>query len=78
MSARTKKLLQEVLELPREERAEVAHGVLLSLAEEDAQAASAWNEIIRKRADDVLAGREVGAECRPFIADLRERLRREE
>jgi hypothetical protein len=77
MNARAKKLLQEVLELPREEREEVARDVLVSLAQEDSKAAKVWSETIRTRADDVLAGRELGAECRPFVAELRERLRRE-
>lgn len=76
MNARTKKLLEEVLEMPRDERAALARDVLASLGEEDPDATSAWGEVIRRRADDVLAGRNVGPECRPFLADLRERLRK--
>jgi hypothetical protein len=75
MNARTKKILEEVLEMPREERAALAHDVLASLGDEVPEAAAAWGEVIRHRADDVLAGREHGPECRPFLADLRERLR---
>jgi len=40
---------------------------------EDAPAA--WGDVIRRRADDVLAGRDRGPECRPFLAELRMRLR---
>ena len=75
MNARTKKILEEVLEMPRDERAALARDVLVSLGDEDADATRAWGEVIRRRADDVLAGRNIGPECRPFLADLRERLR---
>jgi hypothetical protein len=75
VNARTKKILEEVLELPRDERAAIAHDVLASLGDEAGDASAAWGDVIRRRADDVLAGRDHGPECRPFLADLRVRLR---
>lgn len=75
MNARTKRILEEVLELPRDERAAIAHDVLASLGDEAGDASAAWGEVIRRRADDVLSGRDQGPECRPFLADLRGRLR---
>jgi hypothetical protein len=76
VNARTKKVLEEALELPRDERVALAQELLVSVDGEDPDAAEAWAEIIRRRTDDVLAGRAHGPECRPFLAELRERLRR--
>lgn len=77
MNARTKKILDEVLELPRDERMALVHDVLVSLDPdgEPPDVAQAWGEEIRRRADDVLAGRALGPECRPHVSLLRERLR---
>jgi Putative addiction module component len=78
VNARTKHVLAEALELPKEERATLAQELLASLDGEDSDAAAAWTEVIRRRAEDALEGRACGPECRPFLADLRERLRRGE
>jgi hypothetical protein len=78
VNARTKHVLSEALELPKEERATLAQELLASIDGEDLDAAAAWSEVIRNRVDDVLEGRGHGPECRPFLADLRERLRRGE
>jgi len=77
VNARVRKLLADVLELPREERVELVRDVLTTLGDEERDAAAAWGELVRQRADDVLAGRNLGPEARPFLAELRERLRRE-
>lgn len=50
--------VQELLNLPAEERAELAVALLDSLDEAaDADADAAWGEEIRRRLDDVTAGR---------------------
>lgn len=50
-------LLSDVLRLPPEERAEVAHKLLLSLEEsEDPGAEDAWSEEVERRAREVLDG----------------------
>ncbi len=77
MNARAKKLLAEVLELPRDERAELVRDVIATLSVEDADAAAAWGELVRQRADDVIAGRNVGLDARRAVAEMRERLRHE-
>ncbi len=77
MNARTKRLLEDVLELPRDERAELVRDVISTLAEEDAAAATAWGELVRQRAEDVLARRNIGPEARPAVAAMRARLRHE-
>jgi hypothetical protein len=77
MNARAKRLLEEVLALPRDERAELVRDVISTLAAEDTDAATEWGELVRQRADDVLARRNVGPEARPAVAAMRERLRHE-
>jgi putative addiction module component (TIGR02574 family) len=50
-------LLSDVLRLPPEERAEVAHRLLLSLEEsEDPGAEAEWSEELERRAREVLDG----------------------
>lgn len=78
MNARTKDVLAEALELPREERAALAQELLASVDGEDPDAAAVWADVIRRRVDDALAGRAQGPECRPFLAELRERIKRGE
>ncbi|NTX15836.1 addiction module protein [Myxococcus sp. CA051A] len=52
-------LLTRVLSLPPEERAEVAHKLLLSLDDEPAQEASGseWAQELERRATDIREGR---------------------
>lgn len=51
-------LLSDVLRLPPEERAEVAHKLLLSLEEsqEDSLAGAEWSQELERRAREVLDG----------------------
>jgi hypothetical protein len=77
VNAVKKEILDAAMKLPKEERAEIAQELLASVDGEDEGAAEAWGELIRHRVDDVLAGRAHGPECRPFLAELRERLRSE-
>ena len=71
-----RRILVGALELPREERATLAQELLASVDGEDADASAAWADVIRRRVDDALAGRAKGPECRPFLKELTERLRR--
>lgn len=52
-------LLTDVLQLPSEERAEVAHKLLLSLDEgpDDVNAETAWSQELERRAEDIRQGR---------------------
>lgn len=78
MNARTKDVQAEALELPREERAALAQELLASVDGDDPDAAAVRADVIRRPVDDVLAGRAQGPECRPFLAELRERIKRGE
>jgi putative addiction module component (TIGR02574 family) len=53
------KLLTDVLQLSPEERAEVAHKLLLSLDEgpDDVNAEAAWSQELERRAEDIRQGR---------------------
>jgi putative addiction module component (TIGR02574 family) len=61
MNARAKKLREELLELPRNTRAELAHDLLLSLEDEKfdppEEVEKAWAEEIDRRVRDVKEGR---------------------
>ncbi|MGH7284805.1 MAG: addiction module protein [Polyangiaceae bacterium] len=76
MNARAKELLIAALDLPRDERAELARDLVASLDEEP-ELDVAWAAVIRERVDAVLAKKELGPECRPYLAALRDRLHRE-
>lgn len=57
MNARTRKVLEEALELPSEERGEVARELLESLQGTAApEIESAWADVIERRAREVLDG----------------------
>jgi hypothetical protein len=57
MNARTRKVLLEALELPSEERSELARELLESLRDAAApQVEQAWAEVIARRAREVLDG----------------------
>ena len=57
VNARAKKLLDEAMELPEEDRAELAHELLATLdTEVEEGAEEAWAEEIERRVKRVLAG----------------------
>jgi putative addiction module component (TIGR02574 family) len=61
MGGAAKKLLHEALELPTDERAELAAELIASLdGPADADAESAWAAEIERRASRVLAGKSKG------------------
>jgi putative addiction module component (TIGR02574 family) len=59
MSTTALKICVEVLSLPREARAEIAHRLLVSLEDEkpDARAEAAWKSEIRRRRRQVRLGK---------------------
>ncbi len=72
MNARTKKLLEEVLELPASERALLVAEVDASLDGEDApeEVERAWTAELEKRLDDVVAGRVKTRDLDESMAEL--------
>jgi hypothetical protein len=72
MNARTKKLLDQVLELPASERALIAAELDASLEGEDVpdELRREWNEEIAKRIDDVVAGRVKARDLDESMAEL--------
>ncbi len=57
MSANTEKILEQALSLDESERAELANSLLESLEPTDPDADRAWAEEIRRRVEDLKAGR---------------------
>jgi putative addiction module component (TIGR02574 family) len=78
MNARTKKLRDEVLELPREEALALARDVLNSLDDETGgtpeELEKAWAEELARRAMNVFEGRSRGRPAEEVIAELRAEL----
>ncbi len=76
MNARTKKLLEEVLELPASERALIVAELDASLEDEGtpAEIEKAWAAELERRAADVVAGRGDGRDARAVIDELRAEL----
>ena len=76
MSQRTDALLQQVLELPREQRARVAEDVLLSLEEPSEDVAQAWVETLKRRSTDIAEGRIKTVEWQDARAEVTRELER--
>jgi putative addiction module component (TIGR02574 family) len=80
MNARTKKLRDEVLKLPRKQRAELAYDAVRSLDEgpEDApeDVERAWAQEIDRRIRDVKEGRAKLVPADQVFAEARERSKR--
>ena len=76
MSQRADALLQQVLELPREQRARVAEDVLLSLEEPGEDVAEAWVEALKRRSTDVAEGRVQTVEWQDARAEVTRELER--
>lgn len=78
MNARARQLLDELLQMPANDRALIARELDASLGggEEGArleEIEKAWAEEIERRADEVLAGRSRGRPAEEVFADLRAR-----
>ena len=76
MNARAKKLLEEVLELPREDRAALANDVLASLDEPTEDVEAAWAVEIERRVRDVEEGNVKLIPSEDVFRDARLRLQR--
>ena len=76
MNARTKKLLEEVLELPASERALLAAELDASLDDQGTteEIEQAWAAEIERRVADVVTGRSEGRDAHEVIAELRAQL----
>ncbi len=57
MSANTEKILEQALSLNESERAELANSILESLEPTDPDADSLWADEIKRRVEDLKAGR---------------------
>lgn len=78
MNARTRQLLDEVLELSAEDRALIASELEASLEDEQvspAEIEAAWAEEIARRAKEVLEGRSKGRPAEEVFRDLEARLK---
>ncbi len=76
MSQPADALLQQVLELPREQRARVAEDLLVSLEEPSEDVAKAWVEVIERRSTDVTEGRVQTVEWQDARAEVTRELER--
>ena len=81
VNARTKKVLDDALDLSAEDRALLAAALEASLDDEDAdddatpeEIEKAWAEEIQRRVSDVLEGRSHGRPAAEAIAEIRARL----
>jgi|CXWL01.1.fsa_nt_gi putative addiction module component (TIGR02574 family) len=70
-------ILSSLRALSRDERAEVAHELILSLDEgqEDAGAASEWRKEVQRRADEVISGKASTVDARQAVQELRGKLK---
>ena len=76
MNARTRKVLEEALELPSEERGELARELLECLQGAAApEVEGAWAEVIARRAREVLDGTAATRDLDEGLADVEARAR---
>ncbi|MGH7173204.1 MAG: addiction module protein [Gemmataceae bacterium] len=75
MNASLEELKVSLLALPAPERAELAHYLLHSLDDAEADAAGEWMALAQRRMDDVRAGKAVGIPAEQVLESLRERRR---
>ena len=75
MGETSRQILEAALRLSREERAEIAQELLVSVDGEDEGASGEWAALIRRRVDDALAGSGHGPDCQATLAEILERTR---
>ena len=75
MAGTFEKLKSEILTLPIEERAELAHWLIGSLDEEgpDPDATAAWDVELARRMEDIKSGKAVGKSADEVFTRLREK-----
>jgi putative addiction module component (TIGR02574 family) len=79
VNARTRQLLEEVLDLSAEDRALIAAEIEASLEDEDLspeEVAKAWAAELQRRLDDVVAGRVETRDMGEVLHELRARYER--
>ena len=78
MNARTKKVIDDAMELPASERALVIAELEASLESDDSpeEVAKAWDEEIARRIDDVVSGRVKTRDMNEVLAELEAKYRR--
>jgi putative addiction module component (TIGR02574 family) len=74
MSEVMTRILEQIDALPNNERAAIAHAVLLSLEPEDPDAEAEWDAELVARAESIRNGEAVGIPAEQGIAELRKRL----
>lgn len=73
MPAIMEQLKSQIRLLPAQERAELAHFILLSLEpEEDEAINAAWEEEVARRVEEIRSGKAVGKPAAHLFAELRE------
>jgi putative addiction module component (TIGR02574 family) len=70
-------VLADALQLSPDERARLAHKLLLSLEEQEAdpEAEAVWAQELERRVQEVVSGSVQARDARKFIEDVRARLR---
>jgi putative addiction module component (TIGR02574 family) len=71
MSEAVAQIVAQLGTLSQQERAELAHAVLLTLEPEDPGAEEAWNRELARRVADIRSGHAVGVPAEQVIADWR-------
>ena len=75
MNASLEEWKSALITLPAQQRAELAHYLLHTLDDVEADAATEWLALAQRRMDDVRAGKAVGIPAEQVLESLRERRR---
>ncbi len=74
MSVTLEKVTHEALDLPQQQRARLAHALILSIEDEpDQDVAAAWDAEIERRVDEIRSGRVKGIPAEDVFAKLRDK-----
>jgi putative addiction module component (TIGR02574 family) len=75
MNAVIEQWKSQLMTLPQDDRAELAHFLISSLdpEAEDEGVEAAWEEEVARRVDEIRSGRAIGRPVDEFMAELRER-----
>jgi putative addiction module component (TIGR02574 family) len=73
MTPSVEQLKATLAELPRTDKAELAHFLLTSMEPTDADAEEAWHEELERRLEDIRSGREVGIPAEEVMDRLRKK-----
>ena len=72
MSILLEEIARKVLNLPPEERAELAHKLIVSIDNAiDKEAEAAWDVEIEKRANEIKSGKAKGRAAEDILAEIR-------